>query len=276
MHGARPDDEQSPAADPGTSMSSSSREAVTLSLVLPTFNERDNVEAVVAQVRSVLDARLPAAYELIVVDDDSPDRTWEVAQALAETDPTLRVIRRVDERGLASAVLEGWRVARGRILGVIDADLQHPPSTLVQLLDAIDAGADLAVASRHTSGGGMQDWSLARRLLSRGAQAVGLLILPEVIGRVSDPMSGFFLVRQTAVQGVALQPIGYKILIEVIARARIERIAEVGFVFNVRRLGDSKVSRREYVNYLRHLWRLRRSAPLGWLAIAKRSRYRVS
>lgn len=264
------DDMQEADIDAGAVIRSSS-DAVRLSLVLPTYNERDNLEAVVEQVKRVLDGRLPDAYELIVVDDDSPDRTWEVAQALAETDRTLRVIRRLHDRGLASAVLDGWGAARGEILGVIDADLQHPPEILAKLLDAIDAGADLAVASRHVSGGGVKDWSLARRLLSRGAQALGLLMLPEVIGRLSDPMSGFFLVRQAAVQGVELQPIGYKILIEVVARARIDRLSEVGYVFNVRRLGDSKVSRREYVNYLRHLWRLRRREPLGWLRVLRRS-----
>lgn len=244
---------------------------LTLSLVLPTFNERENLRELVARVRAVLDERLPGDYEMIVVDDDSPDRTWELAEELAADVPTLRVLRRTDARGLASAVVDGWTMGRGRILGVIDADLQHPPETLAKMLDHVMADADLAVASRRAEGGGVGEWSLSRQLLSRGAQALGVAILPEVVGRISDPMSGYFLVRREAVAGARLKPLGYKILIEVIARGAVNRIAEVAYVFNVRQHGESKVSRRQYLDYLRHLWRLRRDAPWGWLAPLRRS-----
>jgi dolichol-phosphate mannosyltransferase len=121
-------------------------------------------------------------------------------------------------------------------------------------------GADLAVGSRHIEGGGVSDWSLLRRLLSRGAQLLGLMLLPGVLGRVSDPMSGYFMVKRAAVAGVPLSPLGYKILVEVIGRGNVKWIAEVGYVFRERAEGESKVTWRVYVDYLRHLLRLRLSA----------------
>lgn len=232
---------------------------VLLSLIIPTYNEGKNIRAIVALLSHLLDEVLPGAYELVVVDDNSPDRTWEIAQALTSEYPQLRVIRRQRERGLATAVIRGWQAASGEVLGVIDGDLQHPPEVLLQMLTAIEDGADLAVASRHVEGGGVSSWSLARRLLSRGAQMLALLILPGVVGRVSDPMSGYFLVRRSAIVGQTLNPLGYKILIEVIGRGNLDRIAEVGYVFRERQEGESKVTWRQYVDYLRHLLRLRLS-----------------
>ncbi len=227
-----------------------------LSLVIPTYQERANIQVLVQTLVSLLDRYQSGNYELIVVDDDSPDRTWEVAQALQGEYPQLRVMRR-QEKGLATAVVRGWQVARGDILGVIDGDLQHPPEVLGQMLTVMDGGADLVVASRHIPGGGVSSWSLGRRLLSRGAQALGLLILPGVVGRVSDPMSGYFLVRRQALAGRELQPTGYKILLEVLGRASLTRIQEVGYVFQERQQGQSKVGWRHYLDYLHHLIRLR-------------------
>jgi dolichol-phosphate mannosyltransferase len=196
-------------------------------------------------------------YELIVVDDDSPDRTWELAHELARSHPRVRVVRRQNERGLSTAVVRGWQIARGQVLGVIDADLQHPPEVAIDLWRRMEAGADLAVGSRHVEGGGVSDWSLARRILSRGAQVVGLLVLPSVVGRVSDPMSGYFMVRRSALAGREMSPLGYKILIEVLGRAAIGKIAEVGYVFRERDRGESKVTRKVYLDYVAHLARLR-------------------
>ncbi len=231
--------------------------SIELSVVLPTYNEGKNIAKVLDLLSGLLDAYLPGAYELIVVDDDSPDRTWEIARDLMGGFPQLRVMRRTEERGLSTAVIRGWQVARGDVLGVIDADLQHPPETLLELHKAIADGADLAVASRHVEGGGVSDWSFMRRLLSRGAQTLGLIILPGVIGRVSDPMSGYFLVRRRCIRNCVLSPLGYKILIETIGRGRVGPIAEVGYVFQERLKGESKVTRKQYVDYIRHLLRLR-------------------
>ena len=142
--------------------------AVYLSLVIPTYNEGKNINKIVRVLSDVLDEVIPENYELIVVDDNSPDRTWQIAQSLMPQYPHLRVMRRRNERGLSTAVLRGWQVANGQILGAIDGDLQHPPEILLKLLVAIDRGADLAVASRHVEQGGVSDWNLLRRSLSRG------------------------------------------------------------------------------------------------------------
>ena len=112
---------------------------ILLSLVIPTYKERDNIENVVNILSGLLDEAIPGNYELIIVDDDSPDRTWEVAQSLIPDYPQLRVMRRQEERGLSSAVIRGWQAATGRVLGVIDGDLQHPPEVLTQLLQKIEA-----------------------------------------------------------------------------------------------------------------------------------------
>jgi dolichol-phosphate mannosyltransferase len=233
--------------------------AIHLSIVLPTYNESKNIREMVSRLTRVLDGAYPGAYEIIVVDDDSPDRTWELAQSLTDQYPQLRVMRRQQERGLSTAVIRGWQAARGELLGVIDADLQHPPEIVVNLCEEIGRGADMAVASRHVEGGGVSDWSVLRRILSRAAQVLGLMILPGVVGRVSDPMSGFFVIRRTAIQGVVLNPLGYKILIEVLGRGRFRWIGEVPYVFQERVQGESKVTRKVYVDYLRHLVRLRLS-----------------
>ena len=226
------------------------------SLIIPTYNEGQNISRIVQQLTTLLEQTIPSAYELIVVDDNSPDRTWEIAQQLTVQYPHLRVMRRQTERGLSTAVIRGWQAARGEILGVIDGDLQHPPDVLLQLLQAIQS-ADLAVASRHVEGGGVSEWSPTRRFLSRGAQVIGLLILPNVVGRVSDPMSGSFLVRRSAIAGQLLNPLGYKILLEVLARGQIQQVAEVGYVFQERKQGESKVTWRQYLDYLLHLAKLR-------------------
>jgi len=233
--------------------------ALELSIVLPTFKEVQNIVETVRQLSAVLRGVAGLAFEILVVDDDSPDRTWETVQQLASTAEyaNVRVMRRLSERGLATAVIRGWQASRGRILGVMDADLQHPPEVIAGLLAAIRSGATLAVGSRTAEGGGVSDWSPRRRMLSRTAQLLGLLILPEVIGRVGDPMSGCLLVQREALAGITLSPIGYKILVEVLARGRVSRITEVGYVFRERRLGSSNVSIRVQLEYLQHLLRLR-------------------
>jgi dolichol-phosphate mannosyltransferase len=231
--------------------------AVRLSLVIPTYNEAGNILTLLDSLETLLEPVLGEAFELIVVDDDSPDGTWQKVESILPTRPHVRLVRRQGEKGLSTAVIRGWQAARGEILGVMDADLQHPVEANLGLLSEIARGADLAVASRHVTGGGVSDWSTLRRLLSRGAQLLGLLILPGVLGRLSDPMSGYFMFRREAIQGVELSPLGYKILIEIVARARIRWIGETGYVFRERTDGESKVTGALYLQYLRHLLRLR-------------------
>ena len=231
-----------------------------LSVIVPTFNEALNIGRLVTQLSQLLDESFGHRYEIIVVDDNSPDRTWELAQKLGGDRPRVRVMRREQERGLSTAVIRGWQAARGEVLCVIDADLQHPPDVALALYRIIERGADIAVASRHLEGGGVSDWSVARRIVSRTAQLIGLLILPGVVGRVTDPMSGYFMIRRSAIEGVELNPLGYKILIEVLARGNVPWVGEVPYVFSERALGGSKATAGVYLDYLRHLLRLRLSS----------------
>ncbi|MBE9069956.1 glycosyltransferase [Leptolyngbya cf. ectocarpi LEGE 11479] len=233
------------------------RNQIDLSLIIPTYNESDNILHLVDKLSFSLESVISGKYELIIVDDNSPDRTWQIAQSLTAQYPSLRVIRRTADRGLSSAVICGWEEAAGEILGVMDGDLQHPPATLLQMLDEIKKGADLVVASRHITGGGISDWHIGRRFLSRGAQLLGLLILPEILTQVSDPMSGYFLVRRAAIANKTLNPIGYKILLEVLAKGEISEIAEAGYIFQERLEGETKVTSKHYFDYLHHLVRLR-------------------
>ena len=242
--------------DHPTAVSAEHDPAVVLSLVVPTYDEAANIKPLLRSLHGVLTER-NVRFEILVVDDDSPDRTWEVAGRLVSELPGLRVIRRTGASGLATAVTCGWAHARGAILGVIDGDGQHPPVVVADLLDAMADRTDVAVASRHVPGGGVSNWSALRRLLSRGAQALGLLLLPGTVGRVTDPMSGYFLVRRDVIAGTDLDPVGYKILLEVLARCDIRRVAERPYVFLERERGESKVSAGHYVGYLRHLMRLR-------------------
>jgi dolichol-phosphate mannosyltransferase len=241
-------------------------EAIDLSLILPTFQEARNIRSTLAVVSHTLHSVEGLRFEIIVVDDNSPDGTAQLALEESAALPEVRVIRRTEEAGLATAVIRGWQAARGQILAVMDADLQHPPAPLAQLVHAIRAGADLAVASRHVEEGGVSDWSLARRIVSRTAQLVGLTLLPEVVGRVSDPMSGYFMLQRRVIAGRRLNPTGYKILIEILARGTVGKVAEIGYVFRERQEGHSKVTAAIYLQYVQHLLRLR-------LALLQESRF---
>ncbi|MCZ6573591.1 MAG: glycosyltransferase family 2 protein [Planctomycetota bacterium] len=228
-----------------------------LSLVIPTYNEAENIRTLVQRLQRAL-ADVP--HELIVVDDDSPDGTWRIAEEVAAQNPDLRVLRRTDERGLSSAVIAGFSAARGSVLGVIDGDLQHDERVLPQMVQAA-ADAELVVATRFAPGGGTGDWSRLRRLQSRIAAEVAHLILNV---RLSDPMSGFFLVRREVFERVApkLRGTGYKILLEMYWHASPERVVEVPFVFRKREHGQSKLGFGVVVSYLYMLVRLRASQPI--------------
>lgn len=168
---------------------------VLFSLIIPTYNESQNIIPLIRRVTFALD-KVTDNFEIIIVDDDSPDRTWQVAEELAKENSHLRVLRRQGEKGLATAVVAGWQTSRGEILGVIDGDLQHPPETLPELLKSIlTTNADIVVASRHVGAGGISDWSLIRRFISWGAAFLATLILPGVLRTVRDPMSGISLLN---------------------------------------------------------------------------------
>jgi dolichol-phosphate mannosyltransferase len=223
-----------------------------LSLILPTYNERGNIQPL---VRRIEDALKGTAYELIFV-DDSTDGTDVEIDELAPQRPHIVLIHRRTRSGLATAILEGVRRAQGDVICVLDADLQHPPEIIPLLLQTLEStGADLVVASRNIPGGSYGKLSVPRRLASRVATALARALLSRA-RRTSDPMSGFFIVRTEAVRDVDLKPIGYKILLEILVRGHVNRIAEVPYCFELRDAGASKLNARQQWEYLLHLLRL--------------------
>ena len=223
------------------------------SLVVPTYNERFNIGPLIGRIEEALKQK-PFDFEIIVVDDNSPDETWRRAQEMAREDSHLQVIRREGSRGLATAVVEGWKAAKGEILGVMDADMQHPPELLPDLLDPILMGrADIVIGSRHVSGGSVGKWNLPRRSVSRGASAIAFMMLPQILRPVRDPMSGFFLVKRVVIDLALLRPTGYKILLEILAKGKYRRVVEVPYVFEERKNGKSKLGPKQYLEFLIHL-----------------------
>jgi len=221
------------------------------SLVLPTYNEAENVPRCVEAVCNVLADR---EYEIIVADDDSPDRTWEVAEGLGN--PHVRVLRRTADRGLSPAVVEGFEFAHGDRLGVMDADMQHDESILPQMVDALDT-AEFVIGSRAVPGGGYGDWSLARRFSSWGAATMARVILGV---KLSDPMAGYFALRRDVFERARkqLSPKGFKIMLEIFCLARPSPFTEIGYTFRRRQAGESKVSAKVAREYVRSLFELRR------------------
>ncbi len=240
-----------------------------ISVIIPTYNEAAVIEETLRRAAAAL-CSAGEDFELIVVDDAGSDGTAELAEALAGEIP-VRVLRRPGRLGLATAVLDGWATARGDVLGVIDADLQHPPEVLADLAKAIrNGGADLAIGSRYVPGGGTSDWTWVRRLISRTATHMAATVLPLTLASVGDPMSGVFFVRRSALEGARLNPLGYKILLEVLAKANYQRLAEVPYVFQERERGASKLGAKQYIEYLLHLAKLATATGqlLGWVRYA--------
>jgi len=211
----------------------------TLAVVLPTYNERGNIAEAIARVGRVLDG---VDWEVIVVDDDSPDGTAALAKEIADANPRVRCIRRVGRRGLAGACIEGMLASAAPIVAVMDADLQHDEALLPAMLDAVRSGdADIAVASRFAAGSATDGLSAQRRTVSTLANGLARLLLRV---RLTDPMSGFFMLRRDAVEAVAdqLSTQGFKILLDiVVSMKRRPRIAEFGYVFRERGAGESKL-----------------------------------
>ena len=223
-----------------------------LSIVTPTYNERDTLPLLVARI---VEVRRGLSLELVIVDDASPDGTGAVADEVAKSSSIpITVVHRAGKTGLASAVLEGAAAARAPVVTVMDADLSHPPELLPALWRAIQGGADIAVASRYLPDGGVEYWPLARRLVSRVATlaARGWLGL-----RVRDPLSGFFAVRRDLLTGYRYHGRGYKLLVEVLAKHPGRTVAEIPYRFIERQRGKSKLGAGEILAFLKLLWQLR-------------------
>jgi dolichol-phosphate mannosyltransferase len=224
------------------------RAAAELSVVIPTYNESANIPELLRRLDAALEG---AAWEALIVDDDSPDGTWRVAKKIAARDPRVRCIRRVGRRGLAGACIEGALSSAAPVVAVMDADLQHDETILPRMLAEIRAGADLAVGSRYTDGGGASGGlSAIRRWGSETATALARRILGV---QLSDPMSGFFMIRRERIEAVAprLSNDGFKILLDIVSSSPEPlRTVETPFTFRKRLTGESKLDTLVTAEYL--------------------------
>ncbi len=235
-----------------------------ISLIVPTYREAKNLRTLVTRIATALDAT-KISHEIIISDDNSNDGTEGIANELAQTFP-LRLIVRTENRDLSLAVLDGLRAARGEYLVVMDADLSHPPEQIADLIAPLrDNSADFTLGSRYVAGGSTHDWGGGRRLNSLVATALAKLLSHGL----RDSMSGFFaLRRETFETAKHLNPIGYKIGLELLNRCDIRSPLEIPIRFENRKEGQSKLNLEQQARYLVHLNRLYRDRrPLAGLLI---------
>ena len=214
-----------------------------VSVIVPTYNEADNIVEVITRLQHALRDQ---SHEIIVVDDDSPDGTWQVARSHSAGDPAVRVIRRIGERGLASAALDGMAAAEGDALAVMDGDLQHDETALPEMVRSVlDGGADVCVGSRTGESGSFGDRSRLRHWLTAAGTALVRRLLPR-LRRTSDPLSGFFVVSrglyERAAPRISRGLREYKILWAFLARSGGLDVTEVGYDFRPRVGGETKLS----------------------------------
>lgn len=225
---------------------------IEVSVIIPALNEGENLRKLLPMIGDALGGR---RYEIIVVDDNSPDATRAVCDELAGFLPISLIVREKAVDGLSGAVLEGMAMARGEVLAVMDADLQHPPRVLPKLVDSIERGdADFAIGSRYVDGGSSDErWGWLRRINSK----VATWMARPFAGRTRDPMSGFFALRRSSYENARfLTPLGYKIGLELMCKTRVRRVREIPIQFGLRNAGESKLTLRQQFKYLEHLSRL--------------------
>lgn len=222
-------------------------------LVVPTFNEAGNIGVVLERAVNALN-RQSIPWQLLVVDDESSDGTHRIACEFAKSESRVRVLQRRAQRGLAGAITYGWSQTDAELLGVIDADLQHPPELLPDLLAELSSGFDIAIASRYVRPHSMDAWSPIRRAISRCSILLSTLVQKPV--KVLDPMSGFFVLRRDCIAGMTFQQSGFKLLLEILSRGHIRSAVEVPFTFEPRQRGKSKANAITGVQYITLLYRL--------------------
>ncbi len=226
--------------------------SLKFSLVVPTYNEAAGIERLVRALDGVFTSN-GLDGEIIVVDDNSPDGTGAIVDRLS-TDFPVRCLHRPGKLGLSSGVIDGWKFARAEseALGAIDGDFSHDISILPRMVAALESGGyGLAVGSRYVKGGGITNWPMKRIVTSKVACMLAAPLTP-----LKDITSGYLLVRREALEGVELDPIGFKIGLEVIAKGHYGKAIEIPYVFTDRVAGESKLNEKEIFNYLKQLRRL--------------------
>jgi dolichol-phosphate mannosyltransferase len=244
-----------------------------LSIVIPTYNEADNIIQLLESIKANVDHSINA--EIIVVDDNSPDGTGKLVDQYIEKlrqnanvgQPNVRVIHRKCKKGLVQAIQEGIEFSEGKQILIMDADFSHPPDVLPRIVDKVKEHGDcIIVASRYVEGGRIKGWPLRRRLLSLGANTIARSMLD--IGKVKDPMSGFFVLPKKSIENIEFNTRGYKLLMELLVKARSTRILEIPYTFTDRKAGKSKLSHAvilDYFHSLLHLYMHGKKSPINYL-----------
>lgn len=223
-----------------------------LSIIVPTYNERENLKELVERIFNSLKG---SKFELIIVDDNSPDGTGKLADKLASERKNMTVVHRQGKLGLGTAVLDGVKVADGEVIGVMDADLQHPPELLKTMLEKAEDGADIVIASRYIEGGKTEGWSFFRKAVSKGATWLSHLSLPQT-KKVKDTQSGYFLFKRQVIENVPIDVKGFKLLVEILAKGKYKKVVEVPYTFKIRKAGKSKLGSMQILSYVKQLLRL--------------------
>lgn len=221
-----------------------------LSIIVPTYNERENIAPLYHGIVEVLEE-----FELIFVDDNSPDGTAEVIKEIQAKDKRVKLLERKAKLGLGSAILEGLKLATGEYIAMMDADLSHPPQELPKMLKALRE-VDIVVGSRYIEGGKIEGWPLLRHIISRVAILIPRLLLKV---KVKDPTSGFALFRREIIEKIKneLSPRGYKLLLEILIKSPKASLKEVPITFKDRAYGSSKLNFKEIIEYIKLCLELR-------------------
>ena len=223
-----------------------SEQKLSVSLITPTYNEKENISLLADEIFQTLDGIEDIDLELIVVDDNSPDGTGEAAEKLKEKYP-VQVIHRAGKLGLGSAVMEGFALSERPYLGVMDADLSHDPVVLPQLIHGL-RDFDLTIGSRFGETSLVEEWAWHRKLVSLGGVAMG-----RVLSGVEDPLTGFFFVRRRSLEGLSLTSSGFKILLEILCKGRCRNHLSLPIVFSNREFSRSKLNWREHVLFMKQI-----------------------
>ncbi len=229
----------------------------SLSIIIPTYNESQNILKILRSIGENLPKNM--FTETIVVDDNSPDGTGKVVEDYLKTlkkmtNHTVDIIHRKTKFGLSSAILNGIQQAKGETIIVMDSDFSHPPQIIPKMIDALKKShSDIIVASRYVSGGGITDWPLKRKVLSK----IGNNIAKKFLGiKINDPMSGFFAFKSSIINELKFDVIGYKMLMEILVKTKGVVVTEIPYTFTDRKIGSSKLDRKVIIDYLKSVWKL--------------------
>ncbi|MEM1645571.1 MAG: glycosyltransferase family 2 protein [Ignisphaera sp.] len=235
-----------------------------ISIVLPTFKEKENINILFNELMSKV---RQVNYEILVIDDNSPDNTW--AEALSHIRECDVVVRRINMKGLSSAVIDGILFSLGEYVVIMDADLQHPPEVINDMVEKIRNNCyEVIVGSRYMFGGGTVGWSRTRLLISKGATFIAKILLPYA-RKISDPMSGFFMVKKELIEKNKdrLNPRGFKILLEILEKCRPSKVAEVPYIFRPRYYGESKLGTKTIIDFIIHVLKLSGWRPVKFVIV---------